>query len=95
MTARDSFMLLRSLKTIDNEYTIIEKAREQLMITYGSRTENNDYQIDKNNIEAFQKEINALLETKISIECEPISIELFDSIKISPNQMSLIEAFIK
>ena len=95
MPARESFLLLRTLKTIDNEYVIVEKTRNQLLTLYGSQNEQGELIINPNNINKFQEEINNLLETDIEIDCEPISIDLFEDIKISPSQMSLIEPFIK
>lgn len=95
MPARESFLLLRTLKTIDNEYLIVDKTRNQLLASYGSQDEQGNFIINPDNTSKFQEEINNLLETKITIDCEPIAIELFEDIKISPSQMSLIEPFIK
>lgn len=95
MPARESFLLLRTLKTIDNEYLTVEKTRNQLLTLYGSQDEQGNFIINPDNTSKFQEEINNLLETNITIDCEPISIELFEDIKISPSQMSLIEPFIK
>ena len=95
MPARESFLLLRTLKTIDNEYLTVEKTCNQLLTLYGSQHEQGNFIINPDNTSKFQEEINNLLETNITIDCEPISIELFEDIKISPSQMSLIEPFIK
>lgn len=104
MPAKKSFQILRTLKIIDAEYASIEEIQQNMLINYGKRDETGNfilnemgtgYLIDDKNNEVFTKEMKEFLASEIELDCAKITVDFFDGIDLTPNQLLAIEPFIE
>lgn len=103
LPARDSFMVLRMLKTIDKEYETIEDTQRKMLEAYGERDEMGNYipdgqgglMIKADSAQAFAEEMDQLLKTTVVLEFNPIKIDLLDKLNLTPNQLLKMEEFIE
>lgn len=92
---RAAFQLARISREVQKEYDTFETARKKLLETYGTKEENGNYKISKENVEDFNNEINDLLQIDIQLNIEPVVLEDLEDINISPQNILYLEKFIK
>lgn len=104
MPAKQSFKILRTLKAVDAEYASIEEVQRNMIVNYGKKDENGEFMLDPEgrgyliadeHQNKFAEEMNDLLFTEVELECDKISMDLFDNMNLSPNQLLAIEPFIE
>ena len=104
MPAKQSFKILRTLKAVDAEYASIEEVQRNMIVSYGKKDENGEFMLDpegrgyliaEEHQNKFTEEMNDLLFTEVELECDKISMDLFDNMNLSPNQLLAIEPFIE
>lgn len=100
-TAKQSFIIGRTLRALSNEAEIFNKTREEMLKKYAEFNENGEMIIENNNVkirndklENFQHEINELLYSNLEINVKPIPIEWFDNVRLTPQEMLVLEPFI-
>ena len=91
-----SFRLYKFLKKCSEEMEILEKSRVQLLDKYSAPyEEGEDKKIPDENKGKFQEEFGTLLNEKVEIEFEPISIEDLGDIVISANDLIPMQKIFK
>jgi hypothetical protein len=90
-----SFKLAKLLKQLTNEIELLEKLRQKLIKQYGKEDETGNFTVLEENKEVFFKEFTDLLNTKITIEFEPISIDLIKNLNLSISDMSRLDYLFK
>lgn len=104
MPAKKSFQVLRTLKAVDAEYASIEEVQRNMIMNYGKKDDQGEfvlneegtgYLIAEEHQAAFMKEMNELLTSEIELDCAKLSMDLFDTMDLSPNQLMIIESFIE
>lgn len=104
MPAKQSFKILRTLKAVDAEYASIEEVQRNMITNYGKKDENGEFMLDsegrgyliaEEHQNKFAEEMSELLFTEVELECDKISMDLFDNMNLSPNQLLAIEPFIE
>ena len=102
MTAKHSFMVLRTLKTIDKEFEMIETTQRNLIEKFAQREEdgsfsadeNGHYVIDKSHIEEYVAEMSQFLMTEIELDTKPLPAAVLDKMELTPNQVMQLEQFV-
>ena len=87
LPASIAFKLTKLLKSLNDEIKSIEDQRVKLVSKYGEKDENNSVSVSETNKESFMKEFGELLNTDIEIQWEPVSIEKFDGLNLSANDL--------
>ena len=91
-----SFRLYRFLKDCSSEMEILEKARVKLVDKYAAPEEDGkEKQVSDENREKFQEEFGNLLNEKVEIEFDPISIDEFSEISLSANDILSMQKIFK
>lgn len=88
-----SFKLVKLVKAINAEIEIFEKEKMKLLEKYGTKNDDNTYNISEENTANWNKDITDLLSLEVDISADKINLSNED-IKISPADMMLIEQFI-
>lgn len=68
-------------------------AKQKLFESLGVKTSDNQYEIPKENLEAFTKEMKPLLEEEVELKYKPISVLDLGEITISPIQMAVLKDY--
>lgn len=77
LPVKQSVGLARLIKSLNGEMEIFNEQREKLLIHYGEYKENEGgYEIPKENLEAFRKDFNTLLDSEVELENEKLKITL-------------------
>lgn len=96
LPAKDSYRLGVAAKLIQERIIVYEQARQNLVTKYGEKVEKeNVIRVKDENIEAFTKEIEGLLQETVEVNFDPISIELLGDNKINANDMANLSPFFK
>lgn len=82
-----AFKLTKLFKSINEEIKSVEDQRVKMVSKYGEKDENGSVSVSESNKESFIKEFSDLLATEIEVQWEPISIEKFDSLNLSTNDL--------
>lgn len=97
-----NFQLAKILRELNNEYNLFLKSRENLILKYGKKEngqliidDEGNYGIDKEQLFNFNKELNELLDTNISLNAEKIILEDIEDIDFTIEQMIALSPFIK
>lgn len=95
-----SFKIGRLVRELDKELKLFEKERERLIEKYAEKDGNGNLIFTGKNVKildisSFNKEIQELLDNRLEINAEKIDIEVFNDIKISPEQAMILEYIIK
>lgn len=99
MAARESLKLLRTLKALEAEYGMINKAREEMLEKFAARNADGNYAVNddgtiaiaEEHAEAYTSEVNALLATELTINCDPIPLEVLENAEFSPYDLIMLE----
>lgn len=91
LPARDAYRLGVAAKQIQERVTIYEQTRQNLIKKYGETTETPQKEIvikvKAENIDAFTKELEPLLEETLELSMEPISIDMVGDNKLNAIDM--------
>jgi hypothetical protein len=86
-----SYKFARLLKSLNDEYAIIEDQRINLVKQHGEEVNSNEHQIKTDEQkEAFIKDFEVLLQNEIDVEFEKLNIEEMENINISPQELSIL-----
>ena len=93
-----TFKIVKLIKKIEKELDSFNVAYEKIVDKYKTKkniVDENLRQIQDEKIDIFNKELEELLNLKIKLNIEKIPEEVFESIKITPNQAFLIQDIIE
>ena len=93
-----AYLFSRAIKKIEPELKIYEDIRAEAIKKYGKDNGKGGIEIkldDKAAIAAFNAEINPILETKISMDIEPIDIKLLGDVLVEPGVFMDFDWFFK
>lgn len=77
LPVKQSVGLARLVKKLNSEMEIFNEQREMLLSRYGEyKAEMGGYEIPKENLEAFRKDFNTLLDSEVELEGERLKIVL-------------------
>jgi hypothetical protein len=83
-------------KILSEEFKIIEETRNELVKKYGEQLEDGaSWKVKEENVDKFMGEFAELLKEETDINFEKIPVELLDNVKLSANELSLLENFIE
>lgn len=103
MPVRTAYKIARISKEVQNHVDSFTEIRNQLIEKYAERDkggrikqdENGNISLERDKIEDFNNTINNALQEQVTINSEQIDIEELMELNFSPNDMLLIEPFIK
>lgn len=91
-----AFKLSKLLKTVDKELKDLEDFRLKLIQKYGEQDkEKNMFAVKGANEVKFYAEFGKLLDTSVDIKFTKIPLKDLAGVKITPNELALLEPFIK
>lgn len=100
-TGKQSFMISRVLRALNTETESFNKTREEVLKKYAETDETGEMIVSEGNVkirdgemEAFQKEINELLYAELDVDVKPIPVDWLDDVKLTPQEMIVLEPFI-
>ena len=73
--AKTAYQIARNIREIGSEFESFEKIRGDLITKYGSEIEDGMIQVDKKNIEVFNKELNDVLDVEVDLNIIMINPE--------------------
>lgn len=96
-----AYQVARLIRELDAESTTFDESRRQIIEKYAEREDTGEYkQTDEGNIiiqpdkmEDCNREMTELLETTIEINAEPLNINEFVNVELTPAQMLSLEPF--
>ena len=103
LKSKTAFTLARIIREIETEYKTFQQSRTNLIQKYGARDEENNLITDENGnihiaadkVEAFNTEIEELLDVKITLNANKIQLEDLDEVDFTPRQMVFLEQFVE
>ncbi len=103
MKPKVAFQVARLLREIEKEYSLFQNQRTELINKYGARDETGElkrddkgnYSVDRENIEAFNTDLKELLNQTLTLNVEAIMLNDLGEINITPNEMLLLQPFMK
>ena len=100
-TGKQSFIIGRILKTLNNEAEMFNKTREEMLKKYAAVDEDGKIIVIDGNVKIregemanFQKEINDLLYTLLEINVNKIPLDWLENLKLTPQEMLILEPFL-
>lgn len=100
-TGKQSFIIGRILKTLNNEAEMFNKTREEMLKKYAAVDEDGKIIVIDGNVKIregemanFQKEINDLLYTLLEINANKIPLDWLENLKLTPQEMLILEPFL-
>lgn len=103
MNAVDAYYITRLIQKIEIECNNFEKVKNQLIDKYCEKDDQGKPQVDKNKdiiikegyFDVAQKELYDLMDTEVTLEVEPISLDSLKKVNLSPIDMQYLIKFIK
>ena len=102
LKAKTAYKIARIAREIEKEYKLFDEARLKLINEYGKKDddgqlieENGNYIINPDNVVDYNNAADELLNTVIEINIEPIDVEELDGIELTPQQMIVLESYLK
>lgn len=96
-----TFKIARLIRELEKENFLFEESRLKLANKYGMKNQKGELNISEgviklqeDKIEECNEELINLLLTEVEINAEPLPIEVFNDIEISPVQAVTLEKFI-
>ena len=100
-TGKQSFIIGRILKALNNEAEMFNKTREEMLKKYAAVNEEGKIIVIDGNVKIregemanFQKEINELLYTLLEINANKIPLDWLENLKLTPQEMLILEPFL-
>jgi hypothetical protein len=89
LSAKLSYKISKNVKKIVDELREYNTLKNKLIVEkYGTQNESGNFQVMKENLPDFVKELNELLESEVDVDIYPV--ELDDSIILSVDHMSAL-----
>lgn len=87
------FQLSKIAKKLNEELSIYNDNRVKLIKKYGEedKKKNGNYNIKKENIETFQKELTELMEVKVKVDIDKIKIKEIENVKLSGGDLLALD----
>jgi len=90
-----AYQIARLMREINKEYELFQKTRQNLAMKYAEKNEKNEIIIDENGnykikndkINICNEEIAELINTKISLNVEPINLEDIENTECTPTEI--------
>ena len=96
ISAKLGYKMARFRDEVAKVSETIEKQRQEIFTKYG-KEKDGQIEIPKKNVEAFNKDITAFLnqEDSVRVLSEPVSIDEFGDIKLTPSFMNVFKEYIE
>lgn len=102
LKAKTAYQIMRLAKAVEEEYNLFNKSRLDLLDKYGEKNpdntlkmdDKNNYIINKEYIDDFSTEYEEVLNTSITLNVEPISIDDLQDVILTPHDMIELEKFL-
>lgn len=105
LPVRTSYVISRNIKKIEKELEIYNEERQKLLDKYAEKNEDGSLKVDENdqlkipneNLKAWNKDINELLDIEIDIDIHKFNIKdlLNSNCEITANELILIDYMIE
>ena len=105
LPVRTSYVISRNIKKIEKELEIYNTERQKLLDKYAEKNEDGSLKVDENdqlkipneNLKAWNKDINELLDIEIDIDIHKFNIKdlLNSNCEITANELILIDYMIE
>ena len=101
--AKLAWQIARLVNAIESELQVFNQTRLGLITKYAQvddedtliTDENNNYIIKPENIEAFNSELNELINTEVELNVNKINFKDLEELDFTPNDLSTLEPFIE
>lgn len=101
MKVKAAYKTAKMLNAIEKEYQLFQDARTKLIEKYGQRgddgnlkiDENGNYSVSNENLIAFNKELNEMLEEKVTLNANPLNVEELEEANFTPADMIALTPF--
>lgn len=101
LPVRAAYNVARLIREIEKENQLFDESRRKILDKYGEKDENGELKIEENGnihilpdkIADCNRELNDLLTTEIEINAEKIKIDDIEDVKLTPAQLTLVDAF--
>lgn len=90
-----SYKLVKLIKQLSNEVDSLEKLREKLIKKHGKPDETGNITVSDENKQEFLNEFTTLLNTKITLDFEPISLDSIKDLTMSVSDMGRLDFIFK
>lgn len=98
-----AFQISKILKKLEDELTLFNDTRVEIIKKYSQTDENGNLitdengnvKLNENTIAEFNKEITELLNTEIEINCDKIALKDIENIDFTPAEMTLLMPLIE
>ena len=97
LPAKTSYMFLKLIQKLNEEFTDIETCRTNLIKKYGEQDEQENIRVipETENFEKFMYEYNEFMDTEVEINMHKIELNLDNvNISIKPIELANIEKFV-
>lgn len=101
-TGKQSFIISRILRSLNDEIENFNTTKETLLKKYAKTDNNGKIIFDNKNVvikeeyqDKFWKEINEILYTTLEVNLQKIPIEWLDEIKLTPQEIFVLEPFLE
>ena len=90
-----SYKLVKMVKKLNDEIESIEKMRQKLIKKHGKEEENGGIRVPEEKKQDFINEFTTLLNTKIKLDFEPISLQELKDLTMSVSDMGRLHFLFK
>lgn len=102
LKVRAAYQVARLMREISSEGKLVFESRDKLIMKYGAKDEEGQLLVDENgnnnipkeNMEQFAKEYNEVLQTKITLNVEPIKLNDIENVELTYTDVVMLEPFI-
>ena len=103
MKTKVAFQIARLSREIERESNLFQEYKKQLIEKYGLRDENNklitdekgNYNIEQKNIEAFNNEMQEILNETVTLNANKIALSDLENEKFTPAEIYPLEEYIE
>ena len=96
LPARVSFYFYKNLSNLNNALEIIERARRNILLTYGNfDSANNTYHFDEDKKNIANQELQELLQIEQEVEIILMPLSWFDNLNFTSKQMQILGIMIE
>lgn len=97
LPVKTSFALSRLVKKLSSELQTFEDERQKLIEKYEGKIseDGSQYTFTPENMKEFSKEVSDLLACEIDVAFEPLTLESFGNVDLTPNDLLMIAPLMK
>ena len=104
MPAKDAFKILKTLKRVDEELSVVQDSRMKLVEKYCLRDEESgEWKADEvgnvliapEHIATFNKEQQELFGTELELACDKLNVDILENLTFTPKMLMDLEDFIE